>query len=269
MNNQHIDLLLQFLNTTIDNSDKIFECFSKLPNAVYNHSSNPFERYVFIPGTRKDRVVLVAHADTIWDKNYTAAEIENHTVIFENGIFKSSNPNWGIGADDRAGCAMLWALKDSGHSILITDGEERGKFGANYLKNKNRKLFRLLNRHRYMIELDWQGTNCSLFNQVDNTKKFKKYIENDLGFIDSKLSGGTDLAILCRNICGVNLGVGYHNHHTNKEFLVLSEWENTLTMLSEFLAKPQPKFYSLILPPYIRFLRRCVSKLLRILKLKK
>ncbi len=269
MNNQHIDLLLQFLNTPIDNSNEIFERFSKLSNAVYNYSGNPFERYVFIPGTRKDRVVLVAHADTIWDKNYTSIDAEKNIVIFENGIFKNSNPNYGIGADDRAGCAMLWALKNCGHSILITDGEEYGKLGANFLKNKNHRLFRLLNRHKYIIELDWKGTNCCLFNQVDNTNRFKKYIETNLGFIDSKLTGGTDLAILCRNICGVNLGVGYHNHHTNKEFLVLSEWENTLTKLNEFLTKPQPKFKTKVSPKYIRLARRCVSKLLRILKLKK
>lgn len=269
MSQNNVDNILKFLNVPIDNADKIFECFAALPNAIYNCGNNPLERYVFIPGTRKDRIVLVSHADTIWDKSYTSINVENHNIIFENGIFKSSNPDYGIGADDRAGCALLWALKDSGHSILITDGEEKGKIGANFLKTQNAKLFKQLNQHRYMLELDWKATNCSLFNQVDNTKKFKKYIESDLGFVDSKLKGGTDLQILCRNICGANLGVGYHNHHTNKEFLVLSEWENTLTVLREFLAKPQPKFHSLILPPYIRFARRCVSKLLRILKFKK
>ena len=119
-----------------------------------------------------------------------------------------------------------------------------------------------------MIEFEWKGTDCSLFNQVDNTKKFKKYIEQDLGFTDSQAKGGCDLQILCRRICGVNLGVGYHKWHCAKETVVLSEWENTLQKVGAFLEKPQKRYPSLFFPPYIRFLKRCVSKGLRILKLK-
>ena len=269
MQNPHIDHILDFLNAPLDNGDAIFERFASLPDAIVSKGAQPLQRYVYLRGTRKDRVVLVAHIDTVWDRSYQHPFSEAREAIFDNGVFRSSNPACGIGADCRAGCALLWEMRESGHSILIVDGEEHGKHGAHHLRKSNRRLFRELNRHRYMIELDWKGTDCCLFNQVDNTKRFKKYIETALGFLDSKAKGGTDLQVLCRTVCGVNLGIGYHKWHSKDEMLVLSEWENTLNKLRAFLERPQPKFRSLFFPKYIRLAKICVNKALRILKIKK
>ena len=263
------DILSEFLNMPLGSGDVVLEKFAALPGAVVGKGAQPLQRYVCIPGSRKDCVVLVAHTDTVWDKAYQNALSGDRSVIFEDGIFRSSSANCGIGGDCRAGCAMLWALKDSGHTILLVDGEEHGKHGARFLKTSNKKLYRELNRHRYMIEFDWKGTNCSLFNQVDNTKKFKKYIEEDLGFVDSKFTGGCDLQILCRHICGVNLGVGYHGWHTPKETVVLSEWENTLQKVGSFLAQPQKRYPSLFFPFYMRYTKAGIRKIFRLLKFKK
>ena len=219
------EILSRFLNTSVSDGSEIFHTFSQLPNAIYAEGTRSHQRYVFVPGKRRDAVVLVAHADTVWDKIYGG--IAQSEVAFHDGIFHSAVPICGIGADDRAGCAMLWALRNCGHSLLIVDGEEHGKSGANFLRN-NRKLFRKVNRHRFMIELDWCGTNSCLYHQVDNSEAFKHYMENSLGLRDDKKGGGCDLQVLCRKICGVNVGVGYHNHHGPAEYLVLSEWENTL-----------------------------------------
>lgn len=266
MDNKYIETILSFLNTSLESGDEIFERFAALPNAVVGKGAEPLQRYVYIPGERKDRVVLVAHMDTVWDKAYANGFSGERAVVFEDGVFKSSNDNCGIGADDRAGCAMLWELKDSGHSILVVDGEEHGKHGARYLKESNPDLFSELNKHCFMIELDWMGTDGCLFNQVDNTKRFKKYIEEVAGFSYSKAKGGTDLGVLCRRVCGVNIGVGYKGYHTANEQLVLSEWENTFEKLSAFLEKPQKRFRSKVFIVYWRFFKRCVNKALRILK---
>ena len=262
-------ILSEFLNMPLDCGDAIFERFAALPGAIVGKGPQSLQRYVYLPGTRKDRVVLVAHIDTVWDKAYKQPFSGERAVILEDGIFRSATPDCGIGADCRAGCAMLWQLCSCGHSILVVDGEEHGKHGAKYLRTSNKKLFRELNRHCYMIEFDWKGTNCSLFNQVDNTRTFKNYIENDLGFADSKASGGCDLQILCRHICGVNLGVGYHGWHTAKETLVVAEWENTLRKVGAFLEQHQRRFPSLFFPPYVRLAKICISKMLRMLKIKK
>lgn len=267
--NTPFEILQKFLNMPLESGDEVFSLFAKLPNAIIGKGENALERFVYIPGNRKDRVVLVAHLDTVWDKSYQDTYSTEKKIIFKDGVFKSDNKECGIGADDRAGCAILWALKDCGHSILVVDGEEHGKQGANLIKAQYPKLYKELNRHRFMIEFDWAGTNGCLYNQVNNTKQFKKYIEGKLGFVDSKSKGGTDLGVLCRNICGVNLGIGYHSHHSANEALVLEEWENTLEKVSDFLTHPQPKWRSNFFARYITTFKRIVSKLLRILKIKK
>lgn len=234
------EILNLFLNTPISDAKDIFEKFSALPNAVFYCDKNDFERYIYIPGSRQKKVLLVAHADTVWDAKYGNGA--DSKPVFEDGIYRSDNLECGIGADDRAGCAMLWALKDSGHSLLILDGEEHGKIGAKYLKKQYPELFKEINRHQFMIEFDWRGTGGCLYNQVDYTDKFLKYITDNLGFVKEDKKGGCDLQILCKEICGVNVGVGYYNQHKNNEMLVLDDWINTYHAVSDFLKQPQPRF---------------------------
>lgn len=251
------EIVEYFLNISIADSGEIFQKFSALPGALTGCGENALERYVYVPGKKKNAVVLVAHADTVWDTSY--GNPLKTTAAHKDGVYYSTNPNCGIGADDRAGCAMLWALRDSGHSLLLVDGEEHGKVGARYLRKRNPKLFRQLNRHRFMIELDWQGTNGCLYNQVENTQAFKDYISSHLCFQDDQKKGGCDLQILCRRICGVNIGVGYHNYHRSAETLVLAEWENTYHKLTAFLQQEHPRF-PIPLRKQIRFILGSIKK---------
>lgn len=263
---QSKEMLLEFLRMPLDDGEQILRRFAALPGAVVGTGEKPLQRYVYVPGTRADGVVLVSHTDTVWDKAYDRAFSGERDVKFENGVFSSTSPDCGIGADDRAGCAMLWALRDSGHSLLVVDGEEHGKHGARYLRKSNPKLFRKLNRHCYMIELDWMGTRSCLFNQVDNTEKFKADIQKSLNLTQGGSKGGTDLQVLCRNVCGVNIGVGWHGCHRREETLVLAEWENTLAELSEFLAKPQRRYRSQFWPRRLRRAKMLAGRPFRAVK---
>ena len=231
-------ILDQFLSMPISSSQEVFEIFAQLPGAIWHKGEQPLQQFLYVPGTRKDRVVLAAHADTVWNTAYG----NPHTAVLEyaDGIYKSGSQLCGIGADDRAGCAMVWALRNCGHSLLILDGEEKGKHGANYLKKSHPRLYRQLNRHRFMLELDWSGVGQCLFNQVDNSPEFKAYIQKDFTIGQSK--GGCDLQILCRDVCGANLSVGWHQWHKPQEFLVVSQWEENLETLKALLEKPQPRF---------------------------
>ncbi len=264
------EILERFLTLPVSDGAGVFEEFKKLPGAVAGTGSKPLERYVYVPGKRKKGIVLVAHADTVWDQAY--GRQEKAEPVFQDGVYQSGTPDCGIGADDRAGCAMLWALRDSGHSLLVVDGEEKGKVGAKFLCKQNKKLFRKLNRHCFMMELDWRGTGGCLYNQVENTKEFKDYIAAELGFVDDAQKGGCDLQILCQRICGVNVGVGYRNHHTAKETLVVAEWETTYQKLSEFLEKEHQVFSipcsKQLRAGMLRF-KALVGRVLRKLKLRK
>lgn len=259
-----IALLTEFINIPVSSSDGVFERFETLPGAICAKGTAALQRFVYIPGSRKDRVVLVAHADTVWDEAY--GNPQETEAILEDGVFRSSNPGCGIGADDRAGCAMVWALKDSGHSLLIVDGEEKGKRGANFLRKAYPKLYKELNAHRFMLEMDWAGTGGCLYNQVDNTRQFKAYITDKLGFTDSKAKGGCDLQILCHKICGVNISTGWHNCHRPTETLDCAQWEASCRTLSQFLQLEQPRFAISLWSRCKVFARKAKGKLGAILR---
>ncbi len=128
-------VLEKFLNMPVYSPKEVLEQFSELENAVYVPEVEDKDSFVYVPSKREDRVVLIAHADTVY---YSGVEQE---IIFEDGIYRSGMPYCGIGADDRAGCAILYLLKDFGHSLLILDGEEQGSKGAEAIKNRHKDLF--------------------------------------------------------------------------------------------------------------------------------
>ena len=251
----------KFLKMPIDSADQVLETFAQLPGAVVGKGSAPMERYVYVPGSRTDRILLVAHADTVWDQQY--GNPAQQEIVLENGIYRGTNPNCGIGADDRAGCAMLWALKDSGHSLLVLDGEEHGKIGARYLRDSDPKLYKELNHHRFMMEFDWTRPGGCLYSQVKNTQKFKKYIKTALGCTDDHNNGGCDLQILCRRICGVNIGIGYKNNHKPEEVLVLDGWVKACKKISEFLRPEHPCFKIPAGKRFWAFFRRMIRKVVK------
>lgn len=232
--------LESFLKADLRSADEVLARFAQLPGAIFCKGKKPLERFVYIPGSRENKLVLIAHADTIWDNAY--GNPQTTQVAFADGVYTGTNPACGIGADDRAGCAMLWALRNSGHSLLLTDGEEKGKHGARFLRRHNGKLFREINRHQFLICLDAPGYGECLYNQVDYTAAFRSYITEKLGFPEGQGKGGSDLQFVSGSICGVNIGVGYHGFHRPQEQLVLSEWEDTLHRLSAFLEQEHPRF---------------------------
>lgn len=244
--------LLAFLRCPLYGTGEVFSRFRALPNAQYCEGEEPMQRYVYVPGTRKDRVVLIAHADTQWDENYAHARLETTPKIDEEmNAIRGTNPEVGLGADDRAGCALLWLLKDSGHSLLIFDGEEHGHRGAKFL-SKNRALLKTINRHRYLLALDYPKKDLCHYHQIPNSPRFRKYIEADLAKKEITTIQGTDLPHVSRRACGANLSVGYYYQHQPEEMLHIPTWYETYVRLTAFLSKEQPRFRT---QTYKRFAR--------------
>jgi len=242
MNNKLIKLLDNFLKLT---EEDVFELFSRQKNAFVDG----FERkkFVYIKGTREDRVLLVAHADTVWDKEIIKTKIENGIISSDQTTkdFKFTKNNRsslgvGIGADDRAGIAILWCLKDLGHSILITSGEENGCVASKRL-NSDPYWNKELNSHNYMLEFDRSDKNNIVFYDT-GTKEFAKYLQNRTGFIPCTGGYGSDIKYIAEKICAANISVGYYNQHTASENIICKEWINTLTLFSSFLSEKQDKF---------------------------
>lgn len=231
--------LFDFLEVPLNDSATVLDRFSGLPGAV--SSGEGQQRSVYVPGSREDRVALVAHADTVWAGDPVRSSITD--LVTDGHTVRSTDPSKGIGADDRAGCAILWLLKDSGHSLLVTDGEEHGQTGANWLMANRPGIASEINgSHRFMVEFDRRDSH-DLKRYFVGTDAFLAYVENSMpGFRRAVNAFGqedrgsfTDICTLCTGICGINLSVGYRNAHSPAETLVLKDWLNTLETARSWL----------------------------------
>ena len=109
---------------------------------------------------------------------------------------RAVNDNFGLGADDRAGCAMLWLLKDLGHSLLVTNGEEHGQTGSSWLKSHNKHIYNEINRdHQFVMEFDRR--NGGDFKCYDvGTDEFRSYVTKKTGYTEPDRRATTDMKVL-------------------------------------------------------------------------
>lgn len=213
-------------------STDVLDKFYEIPNSVTWNSEK--QRFVLIEGTRPDRALLICHADTVW----TDRKIESD---YYNGIFYSKKNGVGIGADDRAGCAIVWSLRNLGHSILVLDGEESGLIGSSAVAS-HQYWINLVNRHSFMMDFDRRNFKDIVFYDIA-TNKFVEYIKKQTGYIPTKSFGRTDVCKLAKEICGFNISVGFFNEHTGEEKLVYEYWLNTLATSKRLLSQKNiPRF---------------------------
>ncbi len=230
----------------------ILERFAELSSeAIITEGKHTDLNSVFLPGKRADRALLVAHVDTI---QHDSKELRvsfggpENPMFFSGtrrkGVFKKTGKPFisglGIGADDRAGCAMLWALKDLGHSLLLTNGEEHGCLGSRYLMS-SKKMAMLIQQHQFALQFDRKGRDDLVFYNV-GTQEFADYLVQQTGY---SIAEGTytDICVLCEQMCGCNISVGYSGEHTANEMLNLRYWIKTFEVAHNLLSQPQiPKF---------------------------
>ena len=234
------ETLLDFLELPLWSSEWVLDKFRYHQRAIFReHHSDPKKRFVYIHGTLREKVVLVAHADTFFDEEYDFPQLD-HDVFEEDGWFKGVGGN-AIGADDRAGCAMLYLLRDSGHSLLITDGEEYRQTGSKWLMQHNPDIAARINGHQFMIQLDLNGTSGFKCYHV-GTDAFREYIADKTGYSEPDREGHTDILTLCQQVAGVNFSIGYNSEHTGEEQLNIQEWQDTLAMIRRLLIGKLPRF---------------------------
>jgi len=235
-----ITTLVDFLSYPLGSSDAVFERFSSIPNADRVLRGRSPERFIYLPGSRKNKVLLVAHADTVWaGKMYL-----NHTVQRCGDVLRSSNPAAGLGADDRGGCAIIWLLRNLGHSILITDGEEMGRMGSRYLLCEYDTLASdIQKQHQFMVQFDRRnGTEFKCYNV--GSAPFREYLVAVTDYHEPDFFSYSDIVSLCTKITGVNISIGYRNEHSADECLHLTEWLATLNMCRDWLSQENlPKFF--------------------------
>ncbi len=231
------ETLFDFLSYPLGDSDSLLKRFAALPGAI--HRGSGFRQFVFIEGSRENRIVLVAHADTVWP--WGEYRTQKPDLQLKDGII--TNRNGGLGADDRAGCAIVWLLRNSGHSILITDGEEFGLQGSSFLMAENPDIADEINlTHKFCVQFDRRNSRDFKCYSV-GTDEFRAYIAAETGYQEPDRHSCTDIVELCRDICGVNFSIGYYKEHTDREYLVLDEWQSTLRTCKKWLTRKKlPRF---------------------------
>jgi hypothetical protein len=230
-----IDVLRRFLEIPLGSADGVFDRFLQIPGAIYRGEG--LNRFLYVRGARPNKVLLVAHADTYWDHEYGHDPGPTRKIKIEDGNITAVDEEFGLGADDRAGCAMLWLLKDLGHSLLVTNGEEKGQLGSSWLMSNNEDIADEINHdHQFVIQFDRR--NGRDFKCYDvGTDEFRSYVAEKTGYTEPDRRATTDIVTLCREIAGVNLSIGYHNEHHEDEYLNISEWEHTLGVVQKWLSE--------------------------------
>jgi hypothetical protein len=224
------------------------------------------EDFVYLPGTREDRILLVAHADTVRTREFKKP---GANIVWQGDVcvsafhdmfgWQSGGSEKALGADDRAGCAAMFALFDGGHSFLLTNGEERGMIGA---RSAVKEIGAELKKHQFALEIDRRGDRQIVFYDVA-TKEFEKHILDSMyaNDPDKKLwaretGSGSDISVICDavGICGANLAAGYWGEHGNNEMLLLTAWRHTVSAIKGFLA--QEKHAAFPLPPRVPYVQK-------------
>ena len=134
-------------------------------------------------------------------------------------------------------------MREMGHSLLITDGEEEQCRGSHWLMNREQDIADEINKnHRFIVQLDRRkGTDYKCYSV--GTDAFRQYVEHVTGYSEPDRHYAADIVVLCRDICGVNLSVRYHREHTDHEYLVLKEWQDSFEICCHWLSGPGlPRF---------------------------
>jgi hypothetical protein len=259
-----LEILRGFLSFPVGSTKEIFDQFKTIKGHIFREqNANRKERFLYVEGKRKNKVLLVAHADTFLDNS---DDVCNFVRVGKGQFIRGVDENGKsvlMGADDRVGVAMLWLLRESGHSILLVDGEEYGLRGSSWLANDNKDILDRINRrHQFVINLDLRGGRRFKCYNV-GSKKFKQFIEERTGYLESdKNPAAADICAICKTICGANFSVGYYNEHEVIEILNVRAWLHTFNTISELISDPAlPKFE---LKPSTRDNLRKIAKALKI-----
>lgn len=173
--------------------------------------------------------ILVAHLD-----NVLSGEREPILDLSGNIVLGRKN---GIGFDDKAGiigAIEIWRRsKEKDFRIIFTADEEVGGIGAGELDEN------VYQDASYIIEMDRKG-GSDLIQNSGGTRLCSDEFASMFECYGFKKAQGTftDVNVfkpLARHVNMVNLSIGYHNPHTNQEYLDVKEFEYVVDCVFDFL----------------------------------
>lgn len=242
---------------------EVLHKFKALPGCQelpYDNGPNgdPFNKNrpsLFIPGTRKDRVLLVAHYDTVWWTNKSAKSPLGERLIdvAQSGyMLYSADPTVGIGADNRLGCSLLWSLRRLGHSILLVPDEEIGCRGSGSVASQYPEV---LKDHQFMMQFDRRGSSDLVYYRYENSA-FNTFLMTNFPGYSKAFGSCTDIVKLvpAAGVHGVNVSIGFNSEHQSKEWVDMLDYIRTGTYTKTLLKQenlPSFPYVAPVVKPYI------------------
>ena len=179
--------------------------------------------FVFARGTFP--VLLVAHLDTVHKEPVKCIiQSKDHNII--------SSPQ-GIGGDDRCGVYMIFKIIEKYHcSVLFCEDEEVGGLGARAFVQSTNNIIPLT--FNYIMEFDRMNANDAVFYDCYN-EEFEKFITKS--YYKTAFGTFSDISEIAPEfgVAAVNLSCGYYNAHTTKEYVVMSEMEESIEAAIDIL----------------------------------
>ena len=179
-------------------------------------------------------VLLTAHMDTVHKK---APDVIETSVNAEGKTEVTSET--GIGGDDRCGIYMiLRIIEQQKCSVLFCEDEEIGCVGSRKFCKQEKLNDALKGDINYIIELDRKGNSDIVFYSNDNPD-FTKYIQDNMPGFTKATGSCSDISELMPtlNRSGVNFSCGYYKPHTDSEYVIMEDMDNTISKVIQLVGK--------------------------------
>ena len=165
-----------------------------------------------------DKPILNSHMDTVQDENDSMLQ---HFAKIRGNVLSGYGT---IGADDKCGIYLILdIIRERKVNFLFTVEEEIGCVGAGHFVAENN-----IRSFPYSLTLDRFGSSDIIcYNNEYGTLKF----QNDLSAVGKKFGYNpakgvlSDADQISDQLSCANLSVGYYNHHTKTEFVLVNELE--------------------------------------------
>lgn len=182
---------------------------------IYGHQSNQHAHL-----DNGSDILAVAHLDTVQQcDHFQEVKLTGETLIYNAKL------------DDRLGVyTILDLLPKLGINVdvLLTENEETGQSTARDFKPEK--------QYNWIIEFDRMGTGAVLY-QFNWDDTVKEYFKVHIG----AFSDISDLGHLgCQ---AMNIGVGYHDCHSQRAYFVLEEYLEQIEAFARFHARYKSEFF--------------------------
>jgi hypothetical protein len=230
---QDMHLLKQFIEA---GEDAIVDAFASLPHARRLPVPGLPDAVLVPPDPGVEHpVCLVAHTDTVWPG-------PGRLAWCGDGRGRSAVPDRGIGADDRAGCAALWRLRDSGAGLLIVPAEEDGCVGSRHVARYHRDILEDQVFGMFM-QFDRRGVNDLVYYDANPADLDHDLTSGPFNGYAEAVGSFSDVSVLAPalGVVGVNVSIGFDAEHTPQESIDPLVWAMTVRNAAAWLRETRTR----------------------------